>query len=429
MSSAKIVCVGGGSYNWCPKLLNDIIQTEEMEGCEIFLLDKNLKAAEDIKALGEALCKKHSRNIDFIATTSEDSAFRNADFALITITTGGLKAMKNDLDISEKYKVFHTVGDTVGPGGWSRTWRNVPVFVKMAEKIEKLSPKAFILNYTNPMYSLTSTLNRVSNLKTVGLCHGVFSSYKMLQNIFGVEEKDINITFGGLNHFFWVFDFTVNGKPGYPLLKKKLGKKTLCEFNGGKQPLLSELYHTYGYLTYGDRHVSEFIPQYVTGNEMKLKKYGLVRTSIKAREQGYADARNRTHDIIKGKLDLGNRSRETAVDIMKAVITKKPFIDVTNLPNIGQIDNLPRGAIVETLGKVDSLGFTPLAAGNMPEVLKGLTMPHIICQDMLVDAAIRRDRKQALEALHIDPSCSHLFYKEIKEMGEALFKANESWVK
>ena len=38
----KIVMVGGGSYNWCPRLLSDLIQTDELIGSEIILLDPNL---------------------------------------------------------------------------------------------------------------------------------------------------------------------------------------------------------------------------------------------------------------------------------------------------------------------------------------------------------------------------------------------------
>ncbi len=37
--------------------------------------------------------------------------------------------MHKDYTIPEKYGIYHTVGDTVGPGGISRTLRNVPVLL------------------------------------------------------------------------------------------------------------------------------------------------------------------------------------------------------------------------------------------------------------------------------------------------------------
>ena len=51
----KIVMVGGGSYNWCPGLLRDLMLAGELEGSEIVLLDPKLKAAEEVKAAGEAM--------------------------------------------------------------------------------------------------------------------------------------------------------------------------------------------------------------------------------------------------------------------------------------------------------------------------------------------------------------------------------------
>ena len=46
----KIVMIGGGSCNWSPKLLCDIIHEESLDGSEIWLEDIDLKAAEKIKA-------------------------------------------------------------------------------------------------------------------------------------------------------------------------------------------------------------------------------------------------------------------------------------------------------------------------------------------------------------------------------------------
>lgn len=39
---AKIVMVGGGSYTWSPCLISDLIQTPELEGCDVVLLDIDL---------------------------------------------------------------------------------------------------------------------------------------------------------------------------------------------------------------------------------------------------------------------------------------------------------------------------------------------------------------------------------------------------
>jgi alpha-galactosidase/6-phospho-beta-glucosidase family protein len=57
----KIVMVGGGSYNWCPRLLCDLIQTPELENSEVFLLDPNLVAANEVKAAVDMVCKSNGK--------------------------------------------------------------------------------------------------------------------------------------------------------------------------------------------------------------------------------------------------------------------------------------------------------------------------------------------------------------------------------
>ncbi len=435
---ARIVMVGGGSYNWCPCLISDLVQTTEMEKSEIILLDPDLKAAKEVKAAAEKIAATFKRKFKFTATSDENFAFKGADFVVITISTGGLEMMRHDLAVPDKYGIYQTVGDSAGPGGWSRTLRNVPVFADMARKIENLAPDAVVLNYTNPMAALTGAIAAVSSLRTVGLCHGIFSTYQMLESIFGVEEKDVAINFCGVNHFFWVLDFKIKGQDGYPMLRRKLEGRSLDQilksgvdnagFSHSNYLLCDELLEKYGYLTYvADRHTCEFFNAYLTDKEI-MERFKLVRTSIEDRYAGLERGRKATLDLAAGRSKPGSKSRETAVDIMKSFVTNKPFIDVVNMPNIGQVDNLPRGAVVETLGLVNSRGFSPIAAGPLPDRLLPLVEPHCRVQQMTLEAALKGDKELALQALMLDPLCSHLPPSEIRKMGLELMTATRAWL-
>ena len=130
----KVTIIGGGSAKWCPKLLNDIMHKEKLRGTEFRLLDIDLEAAERMAKLGRTISKNGKYDCTFIPTKDEDEALDNTDSVVITISTGGLDAMEPDLKIPEKYGIFQTVGDTVGPGGWARGLRNIPVFIHLAEK-------------------------------------------------------------------------------------------------------------------------------------------------------------------------------------------------------------------------------------------------------------------------------------------------------
>lgn len=433
----KITLVGGGSVNWSPRLLNDMMLKEGLGEADYYLLDIDIKAAERVAKLCAKMAKKRKLGCKFTPTSDETLAFENASSIIITISTGGLDAMSHDLAIPEKYQIYQTVGDTVGPGGWSRALRNIPVFARWAKKINKLAPDAWVLNYTNPMSSLTKTLCDLLDQPVVGLCHGLYEVYRVLQQVFELESEDeIKTRFGGVNHFFWLLDMSIRGRDGYAMLRERLRGRNFSELVAeayvdeagfsSRYKLAGELLNQIGYLPYlGDRHTSEFIPGYLNIDEGRLTDFNLKRTTIEERRERAAKRANEIEDMIAGKKPTPEKaSRETAADITAIRIHGGEMIDVINTPNRGQIANLPFGSVVETLGVVNSVGFTPLSVGELPCQIHALTLPHAINQDMLVEASFEGDKEKAMQALLADPLCSHLPKCRTREMGEELLKAN-----
>jgi alpha-galactosidase/6-phospho-beta-glucosidase family protein len=52
---------------------------------------------------------------------------------------------------------------------------------------------------------------------------------------------------------------------------------------------------------------------------------------------------------------------------------------------------------------VNAGGVEPLCTGPLPPVLKTIVEPHLIRQEMCIDAALSGDRQTALAALVTDP--------------------------
>jgi alpha-galactosidase len=74
-----------------------------------------------------------------------------------------------------------------------------------------------------------------------------------------------------------------------------------------------------------------------------------------------------------------------------------------NLPNQGQILNLPAGATVETPVTVDGSGVHPNHTGALPEAIAELCRREIRVAQLCVDAAVEGDREKALQSLLLDP--------------------------
>jgi len=97
------------------------------------------------------------------------------------------------------------------------------------------------------------------------------------------------------------------------------------------------------------------------------------------------------------------RSPEATADIVSAVANGRSVRTIVNLPNTGQIDNLPRGAVVETLAEITSAGAQPLTVGALPPGVLSTIEPHVVNQEMIAVAAMEGDRQLALQAMVNDP--------------------------
>ncbi|MCG3149118.1 MAG: Alpha-galacturonidase [Verrucomicrobiae bacterium] len=441
MDRKKIVFVGGGSNAWAPNIVKDMLLTEGICDSDFVLLDINKPAAELVVTVLRRLNERFKTGARFTATDRQAAALDGADYVIIAISTGGLDAMALDLAIPEKFGIYHTVGDTSGPGGWARLMRNFEVFRKLAGEINRRAPGAVILNYTNPMTTLTTVLARLCTGPVVGLCHGLFENLEFVKRYYHLErEEDLAVQYAGLNHFFWMTAIHARQRDLLADLKRKIQRHSVTDLLRESAPdplgfksareLATELFRETGVMPYlGDRHTCEFFPQYITNRE-NLRKYRLVRTTIRERRTGFA-RRDRTlraiahGDIPKVYLE---RSRETAADIIQAHALGRVFIDVGNLPNRGQITNLPLGTVVETAVRVDANGFSPITFGPLPEKVVGWVAPYARVFDLAVAACFQGDRELALHALRLDPVTSHLNGALVRKMGAQLLATHARYI-
>ncbi len=441
-SKRKIVIVGGGSYAWTPNLVKDMMLTPGIADSEFVLYDIDKPAAMLVQKYLMKLNRELKTPATFTATDNLPMAFKGAEYIIITISTGGFDAMAHDLSIPEEYGIFHTVGDTAGPGGWARLMRNFNVFKKLGEDINHYAPGAMVLNYSNPMTTLTQILCRVCTGPVVGHCHGLFENLEFFKRFYKLEAEDqISIRYAGLNHFFWMTEATTPKINIIADLERRLKKQSFTDMLRESSPdpmgfrsnreLATELFRLTGVMPYlGDRHTCEFFPQYIT-SRTNMKKYKLIRTTIKKRLEWFNARKKNLEKSIATELPKGSfvRSRETAADIISAHVESHSFIDVGNVPNIGQISNLPPGTVVETAVRVDRNGFSPIAFGPLPEPVLSFVEPFARGFNAGVEACFEGDRRKALTALRMDPLCSHLTADQVLEMGNRLLAAHKPFIK
>ena len=445
MANLKITLVGGGSYSWTPGMLRNLLGSKRLNGSHVVLHDLNPEPLALTYQLALKCKELTGTAITFQQTTDRGAALDGADYVVVTISTGRLQTMRVDLGVPEKYGIFQTVGDTVGPGGLSRALRNVPVFLGMAREMEKRCPGAWMLNISNPLSALTRAVTKETSIRALGICHGVLNTARDYARFLGAELTDCAYVNTGIDHCSWFSEFVVKGRCAQELLTERGVDKWL-----GLPPAQAKEDKVFGPLYefrcgvmlgrmlgalpgVGDRHTTEFLPTFLQGLD-NVKRYGLVRTTIADRERHYARARARIERWLSGeeKLELpeatdvvGARQSDDVAAWICALAGGPAIEDNVNASNIGQIPELPAGAVVETRGVLDGTGCRPLAS-PLPRQLVPIVLPHVVREELTVEAAVEGSFDKALAVLATDPLVGGV--ETARPMLEEMLSANKEWL-
>src|SRR4051794_30760517 len=95
----KIAFVGGGGYQWGPKIILDVALNEELRGARLVLHDIDAGALDDMYDWGAKAIDASNAELTLEKTQQLEEALHGADFVVLSISTGGLDATALDLDI------------------------------------------------------------------------------------------------------------------------------------------------------------------------------------------------------------------------------------------------------------------------------------------------------------------------------------------
>lgn len=450
VTELKIAYIGGGSREWARKLMLDLA-LEPALGGQVRLYDINFEAAQLNQQLGNWLQTQPGvvSRWKYQAVRELAESLRGADFVVISIQPGTLDTMAEEIAIAEEYGMFFPVGDTSGAPGLVRGLRAATIYQELAHAIAEHCPKAWVINYTNPMTICTRTLTRVEpGLKVFGCCHEVFKSQEMFAelasehlNISPVLPRDaVRINVQGINHFTWIDHASYAGLDLMELLRCHIEKPgVLREYTQAEVESWGTWFHSadrvkfalfqrYGVLAAaGDRHLVEFLPGFTRSPE-DLFRWGIIRTPVAWRKSRWTNAPQQTHDLLSGKEPLAlNASGEEGIGQIKALVGLGELVTNVNMENEGQVSNLPLRAVVETNARFSQDEVRPLVAGALTPGLQPLIARHVSNQELIVEAALARDKDMAFEAVYNDPT-NRLPIDESWEMFNRMLRASREYL-
>ena len=419
-----IAYIGGGSRGWAWGLMGDLAMDGDICGT-LRLYDIDHEAAERNRIIGEKISAaegvKSRWRYQVSATLQE--ALTGADFVVISILPGTFEEMRSDVHLPERLGVWQPVGDTVGPGGFMRAMRTIPMFVEIGEAIRDYAPDAWVINYTNPMTLCVRTLYEVfPQVKAFGCCHEVFGTQALLcamlaENGFpGVKRQELYTTVTGINHFTWITRATWRGMDLTPMYRAFAEKHRDGFDDGAEENWLNsyfrcgqrvkfDLFLRYGAIAAaGDRHLVEFLPPWYNRSPETVRAWQFSLTPVSWRMEDLRNRLRRSDNLISGAEDVSLKgSGEEGHLLIKALLGLGDMTSNVNLPNRGQIPNLPLGAVVETNALFGCDRIEPVHAGEMPGNILPLVARHVLNQENTLRAALTCDRQLGFTTFMNDP--------------------------
>ena len=429
----KVTFMGAGSTVFARNVLGDCMCTPALRGLDIALYDIDAVRLDESQKMLDAINRNVQGNAtirSYLGVENRREALRGADFVVNAIQVGLYEPCTvTDFEVPKKFGLRQTIGDTLGIGGIFRALRTIPVMMDFAEDMKAVCPNAWFLNYTNPMAMLTGAMLRMTDIKTVGLCHSVQVCAKSLFESVGMEnDPDVQTKIAGINHMAWLLEITKNGKDLYPEIKARA--EALTEKHDNMVRL--EIMKRFGYyVTESSEHNAEYMPFFIKDKYPEL----IDRFNIPLDEyprrciRQIEDWKTRSETLTRDPNLSHERTHEYASYIIEAMVTNKPYKIGGNVLNTGLITNLPRNAVVEVPCLVDASGVSPTYIGDLPEICAALNRTNINVQLLTIEAARTLKKECIYQAAMMDPHCqSELSIDDIVKLCDALIEAHKGWL-
>ena len=426
----KVAIIGAGSIVFCKTLILDILATAGLEDTEFALMAPSTRRTPHVEAFVKRVIETNNLPASVYVTTDRREALKGADYVIATFQVGGLQGFEYDYKIPLKYGVDQCIGDTLGPGGIFRALRSIPVTLGLAKDMEKLCPDAYLLNYVNPMAMISWAIG-TTNVKFVGLCHGVQTTMDLISGYVGVPKENIDFLCAGINHMGWFLKLEHQGQDLYPILRERFEQPEYYV----NEKVRGEVFRQFGYfMTESTGHLAEYVP-YFRKNQKALDLY--CDEPGFGGESGayynwceYVAAKYSDEELLaEESAVLPTRSIEYGSHVIEALETGRIFKLNGNVINGGMITNLPADCCAEGPVYVDRTGLHKTVVGDLPSQCAALNLTNINVQRLTVEAAINGDIEHIVHACAMDPLTSAvLTLKEIREMASEMLEVGRQWM-
>ena len=449
----KITIIGAGSAVFSMRLVGDLCKEKSLKGSLVSLMDVDQRRLDLVHELARRYVEELGVDLRFEKTTELDEAIADANFVINTALVGGHQWMEEMRRVGEANGYYRGIDsqefNMVADYNTISNYNQLKFFLDVAKMMEKLAPKAWLLQTANPVFEGTNLIARTTDVKVVGFCHGFHGVFEIIEAL-GLDPRKVDWQVAGFNHAIWLNRFLYEGEDGYRLIDEWIETHSHEWFPSNPfdvqfSPAAIDMYRFYGFFPVGDT-VRNGTWKYNRDIETKKKWYGkpwggadselgwkwyeeqltmvIKLLNLIAREKSFKLLALESYEALFESLNLpeealnqikrevgfiinpGRSSGEQHVPFIKAVTGGGEKRLVLNVLNHGPvIADIPEDVVVEVPVTVDENGIHPEKID--PPLTRRITRfylyPRMVRMEMALEAFLTGDRHVLEEMLERDP--------------------------
>jgi 6-phospho-beta-glucosidase len=434
MSNGKVTLIGGGGVR-SPLVIFGVNESSRHLGVgEMVLYDLDADRANAMCELGKALVVREGGALKLRTSTRIEDAVEGADFVLTAIRVGGIKARAIDERIA--IENGYPGQETTGPGGVAMGLRTAPAAIEYARIVERLSPDAWLINFTNPAGLITQAISHHTGVRVIGICDTPTELFHRIALALGAPPEEVHCDYVGLNHLGWIRRVTLRGEDVTAKLLASdealtsLYQAKLFDFDLIRSLGLIPTEYLFFYYSRRRALANQLAAGATRGEEilqLNSDLFGQLAASITAGrpeealatyvdylnqrsgsymqlEASAGTAFDKSHALTEDPFRVATGYHRIALDVMNALRSDEPRRIVVNVRNHGAISDVEYEDVVEAPCVISKHAVVPEKCGSLPEDVRGLVLAVKAYERAAIQAAVTGSAEYARKAMLLYPA-------------------------
>ncbi|MEO8737012.1 MAG: hypothetical protein ABI380_10780 [Edaphobacter sp.] len=434
MGNHKVALIGGGGVR-TPLVIFGINESSKQLGVdEMALYDPDESRARLMCELGRALIAREGGTLKLRIATDLEDAISGTSFVLTAIRVGGIKARAMDERIA--IEQGYPGQETTGPAGVAMGLRTAAVAIEYARLVERLSPTAWMINFTNPAGLITQAVSHYTSAKVIGICDTPTELFHRIALALGAAPEEVHCDYVGLNHLGWIRRVLLRGEDvmdrvlASDEMLLSLYQAKLFDFDLLRSLRLIPTEYLFFYYSRRRAIRNQKATGTTRGEELgKLNEVLFQQLAADMRNHGaqhalatYVDYLNqrsgsymqleasagtafdKSHALKEDPFRVATGYHRIALDVMNALCSEDPRRVVVNVRNHGAISDVDYEDVIEVPCSISRYAIVPESCGRLPEEVRGLVLAVKAYERAAIAAAVTGSMEQARKAMLLYPA-------------------------